>query len=80
MTNSQVEILIKRIHMSHKWVRISTAGRVFKHGNINFKKAILIKIVARCLPKLRTAHETIAHLLIDVHVDIAAAQALFFTC
>ena len=78
MTDAQVKILIKRIHMRHEWIGVSSTGRVLQDGNIYFNKTIFVQVITSCLPKLRTAHKTIAYILVDVHINITATQALFF--
>ena len=64
--------------MRHKWVSISTAGGVLQYRHIHLGKAVAVQIITRRLPKLAATDKPLAHLWIDIHINIAAAETLFF--
>ena len=64
--------------MGFKGVSIRPTGRMLQYGNIDLNKAVLIQKVPRRLPELRATDEALSHLGVNIHVNIAPAQALFF--
>ena len=64
--------------MRHKRVSVSAASGVFQHWHIHLGKAVTVQIITRRLPKLTAANKPLAHLWIDIHVNVAAAETLFF--
>ncbi|RYC72277.1 hypothetical protein G112A_00471 [Candidatus Nanosynsacchari sp. TM7_G1_3_12Alb] len=64
--------------MRHKWISVSAAGGVFQHRHIHLGKAVTVQIITRRLPKLTASNKPLTYLWIDIHIDIAATETLFF--
>ena len=79
VANPQVELLaIQRIHVGHKRVGIRPTGGVLEHRHIDLSKAMLVEVIARRLPERAAAVKALAHRRVNIHIHIAAAEALFF--
>jgi hypothetical protein len=64
--------------MSHEWVGVCPASCVLQYGYIYLCKTMLVQEVTRGLPEFAATDEALAHILVNVHVDIASAETLFF--
>ena len=63
--------------MSDKWISVGTTSGMLKHRSVNFDKAMLVHKITCGLPEFAAAHKAFADFGVDIHVDIAAAIALF---
>ena len=64
--------------MGDERVSVGTTSGVFEHWRVDLDKAVGVHEITRGLPELAATDQAFAHFGIDVHVDIAAAVALFF--
>ena len=77
LRNAEIVILVERIHVGHERLCIGTAGGGFEDRRIDFDEAVSVHIIARGLPENRTALQAFADFGVHIHIDVAAAIALF---